>query len=229
MHPARAFVAVAASTCTVLATFSGCDEAEPTEVAVADASFEDRILSIAATYLTYGLLDLQVTWGVESCVAPPPASVSLSTSDDETTHGRKLYYLFAADGYAYRLVDANAPASPVGQALVKESWEAEEVKTASLTTQLHACGQSVVPFATDVDKTYKAAKKQELFIMFKVDPGTAGTDNGWVYGTVTGDGKQVTSVGRVEKCMNCHQESRCDRLLGRGRASFHYNEKVEVP
>ena len=50
--------------------------------------------------------------------------------------------------------------------------------------------------------------------MFKAPPRTIGTDNGWVYGTVTSDGKTVTSAGRVATCMNCHKEAKHDRLFG---------------
>ena len=50
--------------------------------------------------------------------------------------------------------------------------------------------------------------------MFKTDPQTPGTDEGWVYGTVTPDGQQVTSAGRVESCMMCHQGAPHDRLFG---------------
>lgn len=59
--------------------------------------------------------------------------------------------------------------------------------------------------------------RSDLFIMAKLDPKTAGTDQGWVYGTVTPDGKTVTAAGRVESCMKCHQAARHDRLFGRGR------------
>src|SRR5436190_351218 len=64
------------------------------------------------------------------------------------------------------------------------------------------------------DKLFKATKQADLFIMFKLDPKTPGTDNGWVYGTVTPDGKTVTSAGRVESCMKCHQDAKADRLFG---------------
>jgi hypothetical protein len=50
--------------------------------------------------------------------------------------------------------------------------------------------------------------------MFKVDPKTKDTDNGWVYGTVTADGKKVTSSGKVESCMKCHQDAPHDRVFG---------------
>ena len=50
--------------------------------------------------------------------------------------------------------------------------------------------------------------------MFKLDPQTPDTDEGWVYGTVTPDGKKVTSAGKVESCMKCHQRAPHDRLFG---------------
>ena len=46
-----------------------------------------------------------------------------------------------------------------------------------------------------------------------LDPKTPGTDDGWVYGTVSADGKTVTSAGRVDSCMRCH-ETRKDRVFG---------------
>lgn len=45
----------------------------------------------------------------------------------------------------------------------------------------------------DGPRAYRTDKLQGLFIMLKQDPGTPGTDEGWVYGTVSADGKTVTS------------------------------------
>jgi hypothetical protein len=50
--------------------------------------------------------------------------------------------------------------------------------------------------------------------MAKVKTSGPGTDEGWIYGTVTSDGKAVTSAGRVESCMTCHQTGTVDRLFG---------------
>ena len=41
-----------------------------------------------------------------------------------------------------------------------------------------------------------------------------GTDAGWIYGTLTPDGKTVTSAGRVQRCMDCHDVAPHDRLFG---------------
>jgi hypothetical protein len=50
--------------------------------------------------------------------------------------------------------------------------------------------------------------------MYKLDPETPDTDEGWVYGTVTGDGAAVISGGRLASCMSCHLEAPHDRLFG---------------
>ena len=50
--------------------------------------------------------------------------------------------------------------------------------------------------------------------MCSSDLKTPDTDEGWVYGTVSADGKTVTSAGRVQSCMNCHQDAPHDRLFG---------------
>ena len=54
--------------------------------------------------------------------------------------------------------------------------------------------------------------------MVKLDPATPGTDEGWVYGTVSPDGKAVGAAGRVASCMKCHAEAKSDRLFGRSPA-----------
>jgi hypothetical protein len=50
--------------------------------------------------------------------------------------------------------------------------------------------------------------------MFQHDRKTPATDDGWVYGTLTPDGKTVTGVGRLENCMGCHQKAPHGRLFG---------------
>ena len=50
--------------------------------------------------------------------------------------------------------------------------------------------------------------------MVKLDPSTPDTDAGWVYGTVSADGKQVNASGRIASCMKCHQQAKHDRLFG---------------
>lgn len=73
---------------------------------------------------------------------------------------------------------------------------------------------SFVPYVRYNGRLYSAAMKGPLFIMFKMAPKTPDTDEGWVYGTTTADGKEVISAGRVESCMSCHQKAPHDRLFG---------------
>jgi hypothetical protein len=71
-----------------------------------------------------------------------------------------------------------------------------------------------LPYARKEGRLYQAKEKVGLFVMYKLDPQTPGTDEGWVYGTVTADGKKVTSAGRVQSCTACHRHAPHDRLFG---------------
>lgn len=193
--------------------------------------FQEQLLEIAKSYKKLGPVDFQGRFGPEDCRAPTPAPARLSDSKDGETHGRQLYYLFAKDRYGY-LALGNAPAKrleirgvreedskalpeklrTLAQFVVKESWVPEEVP--EIDRRAVRPFQSTDPYATRDGKTYKTGKQGDLFIMLKLDPKTPATDNGWVYGTVTADGKKVTSAGRVESCMSCHKEAKHDRLFG---------------
>lgn len=154
--------------------------------------FHKKLLDIAAKYKSYGKVDDMAKWAPWLCAAPPPPKARLSDSKDSDTHGRKLYYLFAANRNEY--VAKKAP--QVGQTIVKESW----VPQAGMENNT-----GVLP---------KLSHQSDLFIMTKLDPATKDTDEGWIYGTVTPDGKTVTSSGKVESCMKCHIQAKNDRLFG---------------
>ncbi len=117
---------------------------------------------------------------------------------------------------------------PVGQVVVKEAWVPEEVRDGERPAgpgdmrrklKVRRGGQWVEeevafdPYVRRDSQLYRAKEKAGLFILFKADPEAPGTDEGWVYGTVTPDGKQVTSAGRVESCMSCHRDAPHDRLF----------------
>jgi hypothetical protein len=70
------------------------------------------------------------------------------------------------------------------------------------TTLDHVAG-----YAEKDNKKYVLGERGPLFIMYRTEKNTPGTDNGWVYGTLTPDGKTVTSAGRVASCMGCHTEA----------------------
>ena len=192
-----------------------------------DQPFNDRLLEIAKTYVDYGRIDDDLRWAPLACAAPrsgSPATAHFSQSSDKDTHGRKLYSLFAKNGPEYRVLEKDKKVA-VGQVLVKESWVPEEVtdpkerkEVVIRKSKKDGSGfkpdDHFLPYAEKDGKTYHAAKQGDLFIMFKLDPDTADTDQGWVYGTVTPDGKKVTSAGKVESCMKCHIKAEHDRLFG---------------
>lgn len=188
----------------VLAAPLGTPAGEPAKKAAGE-EFHARLKQIAAEYISYGRTDDEYHWAPWLCREPKPGKPRFSASKDEDTHGRKLYSLFVKIYSRSTLFDAHA----VGQAIVKESWIPEEVtdgkKGKAIITRKGHHQDGFYPYATRDGKTYRASKKAALFIMFKVDPGTPGTDKGWVYGTVSPDGKQVTSAGCVQSCMKCHQ------------------------
>jgi hypothetical protein len=222
--------------CLVLFVTRGDTQGQPKAGSVAnEKQFQERLLKIAEIYPVYGRVDDDARWSPVFCRRPVPAKAYYSRSDDKTTHGQKLYSLFARDRAAY--VSMKAPGE-VGQVVVKESWMPVEVKGKPDTERLPVrnavvrklpkpprdlapIGQfpalsgrdTFLPFAEKAGKWYKADHRGDLFIMMRLDPKTAGTDDGWVYGTVSADGKRVTSAGRVASCMECHK-TRPTRLFG---------------
>lgn len=145
-------------------------------------NFHKQLLEVAGKYESYGKVNDLAKWAPWLCRMPPPPKASFSKAE-KSPHGRKLYFLYAADRNQYF---ENKPPQ-VGQVIVKESW---------------------------IPENNEPSKKFGLFIMMKLDPKTKGADQGWVYGTVSADGKTVSSSGRVESCMGCHVQTKNDRLFG---------------
>jgi hypothetical protein len=188
--------------------------------------FHARLLAIAQSYPLYGRLDNNVRWAPTFCRAPL-AVAHVSASKDTGTHGQKLYSLFVKIPEPYLELARQAP---VGQVIIKESWVPQEVKDPARTRQdvlsrkltvrtedgkgVKEIQDRFLPYARKNDKLYHASRQGDLFIMYKLDPATPETDQGWVYGTVSADGKRVTSAGRVASCMSCHQQAKQDRLFG---------------
>lgn len=186
--------------------------------ASADAApilFEEQTRAIAAEYISWGRVDDELRWAPGLCRQPLPGVAHQSTSNDPATHGQKLYSLFAKNW-------ANYPDGPQdGQAVVKQSWKVEQVTTPDASFNPGAfpapddAGDHFYPYAKGPDGgVFHATEPAGLFIMFKLDPTTPETDEGWVYATVSPDG-QVTSGGRVASCMGCHETSAThERLFG---------------
>lgn len=191
---------------TLIGAFSitSCNSPLPTEPEKQfDLPFAKELLKAAEEYESWGRVDNETRVAPMACSAPGtqpnPPQPYFSASKDETTHGKKLYWLFSKNRNDYLAIARNNFAA-VGQVVVKQSWIAEEV---------------IDPKSGF--KVLKAGKQADLFVMMKLDPKTPGTDEGWVYATLTPDGKKLTSAGMVESCMKCHVETKTDRLFGLGK------------
>src|SRR5581483_440697 len=78
------------------------------------------VLEAARSYADYGKVDDRRRRAPELCMEPTPPRLRTSASNDETTHGRKQYYLFAKERRAF--LQARDRDQPEGQVIVKESW-----------------------------------------------------------------------------------------------------------
>jgi hypothetical protein len=205
---------------------------------ISEPPFHHELQQAAANYRTWGRVDDQMRWAPWLCCAPRAAQARESDSKDEMTHGQKLYSIYAKNHSDYvGLAKDKKP--ELGQVVVKQSWTpviviGDEAATARKHAGYPVVGLSTVqisessdakgeasgkwdsffPYVVKDDKVYKAAKQADLFIMMKFDSRTPNTDEGWVYGTVTPDGKTVATAGRVASCMKCHRDAKYDRLFG---------------
>ncbi len=209
----------AAIGCTTSSTTPSDDRQGSNELKKGDDLVQRaKLLEIAANYKKYEKVDGQMRFAPAPCAAPlPPNAVAkseyrMSRSDDESTHGRKLYTLFAAKidpfsrDYAEETL-AGKKRPLTDQVVVKESWLAEEIKPMKPDfPPAYVVGKD--------GKHYRPATPGPLFVMYQTDPKDPNSDDGWVYGTLTPDGKTVTGVGRLQNCMNCHQKAPHGRLFG---------------
>ena len=189
------------------------DPADAGAPAPIDEAFAAAAVQIAADYTAWGRVDDELRWAPWLCRIPLPGIVRPSDSNGATTHGQKLYSVFAKNHDAY-------PAGPQdGQVVVKQSWTAELVTSpdaafspASARFEPDA-GDHFYGYAQGDGGVYRAGQLAGLYIMFRLDPATPDTDEGWVYATITADG-QVTAAGRVASCMGCHEVATHERLFG---------------
>jgi hypothetical protein len=122
---------------------------------------------------------------------------------------------------------------PEGFAIVKESWLPEEITDPAMIQKRNkertvfergGAGATLPhhefwPYSEKDGRLYQAKEKAGLYVMYKAKAGTPGTDEGWVYGTLTADGKTVTSAGTVKTCMGCHTKAPYGRLFADKRAN----------
>lgn len=184
-----------------------------------------QLLEAAADYRQWTRVSNSALWAPTMCRTPDPAGVQESVSDDPETHGRKLYFLYASNERAYNAAnhqisgDDSMREDPdvvrsqlVGLTLVKESWLPVEVANdeqpvdGTKWPDDHARGAD--------GKVYRTGSRGDLFMMTKLSAHTSDTDEGWVYGVVSANGTKVLSSGRIESCMDCHEQAPFDRLFG---------------
>lgn len=203
---------------------------------------EPVLLEIAREYKSYVRVSDSANWAPEMCRVPTPSGVLESVSKDASTHGRKLYFLFARDQKDYSAIgwsvydekpDRKPFAAAVGQVIVKESFKPVEVadpkdvpappKPNPDDPNRGLGRRRDLPdtYTRDASgRLYHTGDAAGLFIMAKVaeaeKAGTEkpGTDKGWIYATISADLKQVTAMGRIESCMECHVKAKHDRLFG---------------
>jgi len=191
---------------------------------VAQIPFEEQVLAIAADYLAWGRVDDELRWAPDLCRQPLPGVARQSGSDDPGTHGQKLYSVFAKNRAAY-------PSGPqTGQVVVKQSWRTEAVTEADggfapekwrpTDGGTTITADHFYPYAKGEDGgVFRATEPAGLYLMWKVEPATPDTDEGWVYATILPSG-EVTAAGRVSSCMGCHEVATHERLFGVPTGAF---------
>ncbi len=165
---------------------------------------------IAREYQAYGRVDSDARLAPFDCRAPSTylRVPRVSKSTDESTHGKKVYYLYAKSRQAYR--DLAKSADQRGQVLVKETWQALSVEPRGQNEK------KLAPEAKDVHQFFVPGEAGALFVMYRNEDAklNEATDEGWVYGTISVDRKAVSSAGRVASCMRCHHSAPHGRLFG---------------
>ena len=196
-----------------------------TAYAEPDARHVDAIRTAATAYKQWRRVDERPNLAPILCRSPLPADygapshVRMSAAAG-APHGRKLYYLWASDKALY--LDGKSEL-PVGFTIVKESFDAVASKAPPAAPsqapdeQLDLGNLGALPpidwMITSKGERLTTGKRKDLYVMMKVGD-QAGSDAGWIYGTVAPDGT-VTSAGRVANCMGCHVESAThERLFG---------------
>lgn len=188
-------------------------------VVINDPAFHEALLSAANDYIQYPMVNTAAMPAPEvGALAMEPPTPLMSDCEDESSHGQKLYYLFAKETAHY--LDQDSAPTPVGQTIVIESWTSKPSNADARNLRNHASGNRINPRTKVGDRILEIGKRKDLFVMMKLEPDTPGTDQGWIYGVVSPDAETVSKSGKVTSCMQCHEEkANNDRLFGMATAA----------
>ena len=160
-------------------------EAPPAAPSI-DARFVATMKGALAAYDTWPRADDQTHFAPTLCLAPATAPRAHESAAKDGAHARKLYSL--------RLGSFEG----ASRVIVKESWAPEAAES------FGSKENGFVPYVRDANgKIWKTGARVGWFVMMKMND-ESGTDAGWIYGTASVDGT-ITSLGKVEQCMSCHQ------------------------
>jgi cytochrome c553 len=212
-------IAAANTTDENLENESGTEKKRVLEPDVNDARFHEAIKAAADEYLKFGLVNTRVNQvaaprvASQLCKAPMvdvEPEPRMSGAAEDASHGQKLYFLFAKDIAHYTNRDGSK--SPVGQTLVKESWTSRPGNPNARNLRTHASALRVNPRVQVGEKMLEIGLRTDLFVMVKQPVDTAGTDEGWVYGVIDAESREIKSAGAVASCIVCH-DGQTDRLF----------------
>lgn len=206
--------------------------ASPTRAQRGASSRGGWLRAVATAYRAWGRVDDQLRWAPADCRMLMPSRARLSRASGE--HARKVYFVYASDMRAYEATTERDEAPPRGLTVVKEAFTprslTEEERTAGTdgyrrpfpripgapeTTQgpilpsPNVYSPIVMPDGTHLG----AGAPRGLYAMRYLGADVAGTDAGWIYGTITAGGT-VTASGQVARCMRCHRGAPHGRLFG---------------
>lgn len=181
-----------------------------------DNSTEAQLKAAVRDYKSWPRVSDHAHWAPTDCRMPSPEGAQASDSRDDSTHGRKLYYLFAKHAANYERLWESKPekaSAPIGQVLVKESFTSVPTLVPQRLTATQPSDREYPEnYAFYRGHWFKTGEFSGLFLMLRLDA-TPDTDGGWIYATTDATGK-ITDSGRIESCMKCHAEAKYDRQFG---------------
>lgn len=173
---------------------------------------ELKLRTIATEYTKGELVNPAPLVAPTQCFLPP-TSILYSKAKAKSKHAGKLYYLFAKERQPLAHKE-QVKGQPIGQYLVKESWEAIAPSADTKQSSRRKGSRFVSNTVVRKGKTLTTGKPADLFIMLKQYWDTPNTDQGWTYAVVSRDAKTIKSAGKIESCISCHEDAEHDRILG---------------